>query len=208
MDNCHCHGRRFDRRCQFNHKRLRVLLVRTQSDQWYRSLAFFTATSGSDAVGVYGEVSASGGRGVVGRAIHPTGSNVGIYGETASPNGYAGYFVGPVVIQGPLGVNGDLVVSGAKFFQIDHPLDPDSKWLRHAVESPGMLNLYNGNVVLDENGESWVQLPDYFEALNQDFRYQLTAMGAQDRTFTSQKRSMIIASKSPAVRRFNSSPGR
>lgn len=142
-------------------------------------LAFSTATSGSDAVGVYGEVSASGGRGVVGRAIHPTGSNVGIYGETASPNGYAGYFVGPVVIQGPLGVNGDLVVSGAKFFQIDHPLDPDSKWLRHAaVESPGMLNLYNGNVVLDENGESWVQLPDYFEALNQDFRYQLTAMGA------------------------------
>ncbi len=41
-----------------------------------------------------------------------------------------------------------------------------------------MLNLYNGNVVLDENGESRVQLPDYFEALNQDFRYQLTAMGS------------------------------
>ena len=41
-----------------------------------------------------------------------------------------------------------------------------------------MMNIYNGNVVLDANGEAWVELPAYFEALNKDFRYQLTAIGA------------------------------
>jgi hypothetical protein len=40
-----------------------------------------------------------------------------------------------------------------------------------------MLNIYNGNVTLDEKGEAWVQLPEYFEALNKDFRYQLTCIG-------------------------------
>ena len=41
-----------------------------------------------------------------------------------------------------------------------------------------MMNVYNGNVTTDENGEAVVVLPDYFEALNRDFRYQLTALGA------------------------------
>jgi len=41
-----------------------------------------------------------------------------------------------------------------------------------------MMNIYNGNVTLDANGEAWVELPAYFEALNKDFRYQLTAIGA------------------------------
>jgi hypothetical protein len=40
-----------------------------------------------------------------------------------------------------------------------------------------MMNVYNGNAALDENGEACVQLPEYFEALNQDFRYQLTCIG-------------------------------
>jgi hypothetical protein len=39
-----------------------------------------------------------------------------------------------------------------------------------------MLNVYSGNVT-DGNGEANVTLPDYFEALNQDFRYQLTVIG-------------------------------
>jgi hypothetical protein len=39
------------------------------------------------------------------------------------------------------------------------------------------MNVYNRNVTLDEHGEAWVQLPDYFEALNRDFRYQLTPIG-------------------------------
>ncbi len=40
-----------------------------------------------------------------------------------------------------------------------------------------MMNVYNGNVTLDANGEAWVELPDWFEALNKDFRYQLTCIG-------------------------------
>lgn len=63
-------------------------------------------------------------------------------------------------------------------FQIDHPLDPTHKYLNHAfVESPDMMNIYNGNVTLDAKGIAQVKLPDWFEALNQDFRYQLTAIG-------------------------------
>lgn len=45
------------------------------------------------------------------------------------------------------------------------------------VESPDMMNMYNGNVALGANGEATVALSDWFEALNRDFRYQLTAMG-------------------------------
>ncbi|HZS09047.1 MAG TPA: hypothetical protein VFD58_29700, partial [Blastocatellia bacterium] len=46
------------------------------------------------------------------------------------------------------------------------------------VESPDMMNIYNGIVTLDASGEAVVGLPEYFEALNRDFRYQLTAVGA------------------------------
>jgi len=41
-----------------------------------------------------------------------------------------------------------------------------------------MMNIYNGLVRLDARGEAWVELPQYFEALNRDFRYQLTSVGA------------------------------
>jgi hypothetical protein len=64
-------------------------------------------------------------------------------------------------------------------FKIDHPLDPANKYLYHSfVESPDMMNIYNGVTLLDGNGEAVVILPDWFEALNRDFRYQLTAIGA------------------------------
>ena len=66
---------------------------------------------------------------------------------------------------------------GAGSFKIDHPLDPENKYLYHSfVESPDMMNIYNGNVTIDEHGEAVVELPDWFEALNQDFRYQLTCL--------------------------------
>ena len=59
------------------------------------------------------------------------------------------------------------------------PLDPANKYLYHSfVESPDMMNVYNGNVTLDADGEATVSMPDWFEALNNDFRYQLTAIGA------------------------------
>ena len=76
-------------------------------------------------------------------------------------------------------VQGNLSASGTKAFKIDHPLDPENKYLYHScVESPDMMNVYNGIAQLDAQGTAVVQLPAYFEALNQDFRYQLTAVDA------------------------------
>ena len=68
---------------------------------------------------------------------------------------------------------------GSGTFKIDHPLDPANKFLSHSfVESPDMMNIYNGNVTTDAGGEAIVELPDYFEALNRDPRYQLTVIGS------------------------------
>ncbi len=76
-------------------------------------------------------------------------------------------------------VNGDFTVVGAKAFTMDHPLDPTNKLLRHAAaESNEVINFYSGNVTTDASGKVTVQLPDYFEAINKDFRYQLTVIGS------------------------------
>jgi hypothetical protein len=79
---------------------------------------------------------------------------------------------------GNLTVPGSVNKSGGSF-KIDHPLDPENKYLYHSfVESPDMKNVYDGVVELDEIGEAWIEFPDWFEALNRDFRYQLTPIGA------------------------------
>jgi hypothetical protein len=41
-----------------------------------------------------------------------------------------------------------------------------------------MKTIYDGNVTLDGKGEAVVVLPDYFEELNSDFRYQFAPMGS------------------------------
>jgi hypothetical protein len=75
--------------------------------------------------------------------------------------------------------NGGAIYGSSKHFKIDDPVDPANKYLIHAsIESAEMKNLYDGVVTLDAQGEAWVQLPKWFEALNTDFRYQLTAIGA------------------------------
>ena len=92
----------------------------------------------------------------------------------------------PAIISngGPLLIIGDVLITGdlSKFsgsFRIDHPQDPYDKYLYHSfVESPDMMNVYNGNITTNKKGKAIVQLPDYFEALNIDFRYQLTVIGA------------------------------
>lgn len=82
-------------------------------------------------------------------------------------------------ITGGTSVFGTLSVIGAKSFLIDHPLDPKNKLLYHYnVESPDVKNIYDGIVTLDESGEATIVLPDYFLALNKDFRYLATPMGA------------------------------
>lgn len=120
-------------------------------------------------VGVWGE--SSGRWGLYGRSTG-TSNSYGVYGVVTSGTGnYAGYFAGNVNVTGSLS-------KGSGSFKIDHPLDPENKYLYHSfVESPDMMNVYNGNVVLDDSGAAWVQLPDYFEALNRDYRYQLTPIG-------------------------------
>ena len=40
-----------------------------------------------------------------------------------------------------------------------------------------MKNIYDGTITTDTSGDATVTMPDWFEALNQDFRYQLTCMG-------------------------------
>ena len=67
---------------------------------------------------------------------------------------------------------------GSGSFKIDHPLDPRNKYLYHSfVESPDMMNIYNGNITTDGSGYATVELPAWFEALNREFRYQLTVIG-------------------------------
>jgi hypothetical protein len=115
-------------------------------------------------IGVYG-LSQSG-YGVYGVCT----SSTGVYGR--SYDGYAAFLDGNVKITGNL-------QKGGGSFKIDHPLDPANKYLAHSfVESPDMKNIYDGVAVLDDKGEAEIELPDWFGALNKDFRYQLTAIGA------------------------------
>jgi hypothetical protein len=124
--------------------------------------------------GVQGQAYGLNGMGVWGRAdVGPQA--VGVAGFSSS--GLAGFFSGNVVVSKDLTVSGTLTAA-VKLFKIDHPSDPANKYLIHAVvESPEMVNVYSGNVTTDHNGEATVHLPHYVEALNADFRYQLTAIG-------------------------------
>jgi len=135
---------------------------------------------------IFGRHDQPGGAGVIGYARGQDG--FGIYGranngENAvavrgdSDTGLAGAFFGNVDVTKDLTVLGTLT-AGNKLFKIDHPLDPANKFLVHAaMESPELANAYSGNITTDTNGEGIVSLPDYFEALNRDFRYQLTVIG-------------------------------
>src|SRR5215208_4878664 len=134
------------------------------------------STSGVSGVGVYGVCPS----GTAVRGDSDTG--VGVYGLSTSFSGGIGVFgEGQTAgrFNGPVTVSGDLtVVNGDKPFKIDHPLDPPNKYLLHnAVEAPERKNVYDGLARLDEEGAAWVELPEWFEALNGDFRYQLTAVG-------------------------------
>ncbi len=80
---------------------------------------------------------------------------------------------------GTVVVSGDFTVLGVKAFTMDHPTDPANKLLRHAAaESNEVINFYSGNVITDASGKATVQLPDYYQALNKDSRYQLTVIGS------------------------------
>ncbi len=123
----------------------------------------------NSAWGVYG--SATSGKGVEGFST----SGVGVRGGTSS--GLAGQFAGNVQVSGSLS-------KAAGTFKIDHPLDPENKYLYHSfVESPDMMNIYRGRVVLDATGSALIAMPSYFEALNREFEYQLTCIGGYSPVF-------------------------
>ena len=139
---------------------------------------------GGRGVNAFGGSSAnsSGGEGVIAEAGNGGGAGnsggIGIearggLGLNGATNGLSGRFIGGVEIMG------DLNVTGTKNFKIDHPLDPENKYLVHAaIESAEVLNIYSGNARLDANGEAVVHLPEWFQAINRDFRYSLTPIGA------------------------------
>jgi len=110
--------------------------------------------------------------------------NCGLYataGNYGGRNPTAAYFQGTVAVAGTLSKT-------AGSFKIDHPLDPTNKYLYHSfVESPDMLNIYNGIATLNEQGEAIVEMPDWFEALNRDYRYQLTCLGQYAPVFIAEK---------------------
>lgn len=135
-----------------------------------------TTSDGSTAI--WGISPALNGTGVFGQS--DTGDvPYGVWGM--SQYGYAGYFDGNVNVTGTLS-------KGGGSFKIDHPLDPENKYLYHSfVESPDMKNVYDGVATLDANGQAVVSLPDWFEALNRDFRYQLTSIGSFAPVYIAQK---------------------
>jgi len=83
-------------------------------------------------------------------------------------------FTGSISILGTLS-------KGSGTFVIDHPLDPKNKLLYHSfVESPDVKNIYDGIATLDENGEAVIVLPEYFDALNKEFKYQFFPLDKAD----------------------------
>ena len=148
-------------------------------------------TAGIDSVGGDGDGNSgsnSGGPGVMGTGGGAysggaggvfTGGSAGFGGDGVDGNagtgpaadGWAGNFTGDLQVTGQ-------IFAGTKDFRIDHPLDPANKYLVHAsVESSEMKNIYDGNITTDGQGQATVQLPEWFEVLNTDFRYQLTVIG-------------------------------
>jgi hypothetical protein len=150
-----------------------------------------SGTALNRAPGVVG----SGFYGTIGQTTRQTG--IGVFGNNTAPGtvndnpgvggigftGVLGQSSAPGVGFGVLSADDIGAVGGIygafKAFRIDHPLDPENKYLNHfCPESNEMLNFYRGNVVLDANGEATVNLPDYFQSINVDYSYNLTAVGS------------------------------
>jgi len=124
---------------------------------------------GGFSAALRGQNNGTGGSGIGVWGSHD-GTGWGVYGTSGS-GGLAGRFVGDVSVIGILSKSGGS-------FKIDHPQDPENMYLSHSfVESPDMKNIYDGVVILNKQGQAIVTLPSYFNALNQEFRYQLTTIG-------------------------------
>ena len=116
----------------------------------------------------------------------------GVLGWASGAPGAPGHRAPPAVVAfggvgaiGSVGVLGRATVAGSpkvsggsKQFVIDHPLDPENRYLHHAaVEAPALKTFYDGTVTIDETGQARVTLPAWFSALNSDLCYSLTSLG-------------------------------
>jgi hypothetical protein len=131
------------------------------------------------------------GDGVYGIALKTGSGVVGVAGDLAGTGGaftnvkWAGRITDRIAyglaatFSGHIDVVGNIHATGSKSFKIDHPLDPANKYLYHySIESDSRKNIYDGEVKLDSSGSAIVELPEWFEAVNTNFRYQLTPIGA------------------------------
>jgi hypothetical protein len=134
--------------------------------------AAFVGMASDNQVGFWGN------RGVGWGLVMHADNLMGFYGSYGRPQGGGvGWGLTMRTDTGDVWIAGSLTAR-TKTFKIDHPLDPANKYLSHSsVESPEIMNIYNGNTVTDSDGNATVVLPDYFEALNGGFRYQLTVIG-------------------------------
>jgi hypothetical protein len=101
---------------------------------------------------------------------------------------------------------GRFAATGPKAFLIDHPLRPAEAFLAHfSMEGPEPYTIYRGSIVTDDEGKAVVRLPDYFEAANKDFHYQLTTVGPNTQAWIIQKiqnNTFIIGTNQPRVEVF------
>lgn len=134
----------------------------------YIGVAAWADENDDNSIGVLGQYYGTGGWddgiGVCGVAYANNNRGYGVYGQG---NRYGVY------------ANGNFAATGSKSFVIDHPLDPSNKILKHfCIESSEVLNMYRGNVMLDQDGENVVTLPAYFTSINTNYSYVLTPIGA------------------------------
>lgn len=182
------------------------------STQFNRGMNASTTGSGLYNQGIFGRSDGPGdgsgagsNTGVLGYATGNTDANYSIYGisDNLVATDFAGYFDGDVTITGDLNIVGNLSKGGGTF-KIDHPLDPENKYLVHSfVESPEMMNVYSGNAITGADSKTIVEMPDYFEAANKDFRYQLTVIGSFAQAIVFEEISnnqFVIATDQPNVK--------
>lgn len=141
--------------------------------------------------GTVGQTGQSTGFGVYGENfdnVAPLGNGVGVGGKgfygILGEDRYLGAQAGAYGVYS----NGNLGATGTKTFRIDHPQDPENKFLRHfSIESNEVLNVYRGTHTFDANGHATIDLPNYFSAINRNVSYQLTPIGAYMPLFVKEK---------------------
>ncbi len=128
-------------------------------------------TTGGFGVAAHGEA-----KGVNASAV----SGIGVRSTTDSNNSYGVYGMAPAGGTGAaIYADGVLAASGTKTMRIDHPDDPENKYLlQYCAEGDTPQLQYRGVAKLDASGNATIALPSYFDKINRDPSYQLTAVGA------------------------------